>query len=430
IIPVANANGSDTITLTLTDSGGLTTAQDISVTINPVNDAPDTPFGNTPAAGGSDIAVDADLSWSGGDPDVGDSVTYDVYFGSDNPPTALVSDDQTELTYDPGTLDYNTTYYWKIVARDNHGAETSGPVWSFTTTAMPLRLPVVTTETVTGIGQNTATSHGKISDPGNPVASAHGFCWNTGGTPTTSDAKIDLGTASAGAFNAELAGLVEDTTYYVRAYASNSVGTVYGNEGLFKTGKPVEQIWYRDYDEDGYGDSEDSVLAADQPEGYVANDYDFDDSDNTVYPGAPELCDGKDNDQDEAIDEDCSYGTVFVSNDGLCNGYSPCYDTIADGYLASADNGEIKVKAGFYLEELALARDISVNLSGGWDSDYSENAEGQSSISGCLTISRGTVTVENLIIEGKTYLSQVETTHFAAWLHESHRGLEGYTEIK
>ena len=78
------------------------------------------------------VAIDADLSWTGGDPDVGDTVTYDVYFGTSASPP-LVSNEQVATTYDPGTLSYNTTYYWKIVATDNHGTSVDGPVWDFTT---------------------------------------------------------------------------------------------------------------------------------------------------------------------------------------------------------------------------------------------------------------------------------------------------------
>ena len=65
-------------------------------------------------------------------PDTGDTVTYDVYFGTDsNPP--MVSNDQLETTYDPGTLNYSTLYYWRIVAKDEHDAFNESEVWCFIT---------------------------------------------------------------------------------------------------------------------------------------------------------------------------------------------------------------------------------------------------------------------------------------------------------
>jgi len=86
----------------------------------------------SPTDNATGVSVDADLSWTGGDPDAGDTVTYDVYFGTSASPP-LVSDGQTTTIYGPGPLSYNTKHYWKIVATDNHEAQTTGPLWDFST---------------------------------------------------------------------------------------------------------------------------------------------------------------------------------------------------------------------------------------------------------------------------------------------------------
>ena len=93
------------------------------------NNPPYEPNNPSPPNGGTNIDIEADLSWQCSDPD-GDSLKFDVYFGSTNPPPQ-VSWKQSEKSYDPGTMEYETAYYWKIVAWDNQNATSSGPTWSF-----------------------------------------------------------------------------------------------------------------------------------------------------------------------------------------------------------------------------------------------------------------------------------------------------------
>ena len=92
------------------------------------NQPPYIPSSPNPANGATNIPISADLTWVGGDPDPFDSVTYDVYDGILQKVGTV-----TEPYYDPGILSTNTYYSWKIVAKDSHGASTSGPVWSFKT---------------------------------------------------------------------------------------------------------------------------------------------------------------------------------------------------------------------------------------------------------------------------------------------------------
>jgi outer membrane protein assembly factor BamB len=101
----------------------------------PVN-PPNPPSNPSPSNGQTNISITPTLSWTGGGPN-GDTITYDVYFGT-SPTPSLTQSNLTSTSYNPGTLSYDTTYYWQIVADDaNTGLTVNGPVWSFTTQSQP-----------------------------------------------------------------------------------------------------------------------------------------------------------------------------------------------------------------------------------------------------------------------------------------------------
>jgi hypothetical protein len=106
-----------------------------------VNQPPAPPSSPQPSDGVINQPINTTLSWVCSDPE-NDLLTYDVYFGTSNPPL-LASSGQTDATYNPGTLAYSTPYYWKVVAHDNHSNLTEGPVWSFTTRAWQCADPLV-----------------------------------------------------------------------------------------------------------------------------------------------------------------------------------------------------------------------------------------------------------------------------------------------
>lgn len=95
-------------------------------------------------------------------------------------------------------------------------------------------LPTLTTAVITSIETTTAISGGIISSDGASNVTSRGICWSTNTNPTTADSKTSNGTGT-GTFTSNLTNLLPNTTYYVRAYATNSVGTAYGNQVSFST---------------------------------------------------------------------------------------------------------------------------------------------------------------------------------------------------
>jgi len=100
--------------------------------IHKSNNPPYEPSDPIPPDGATNVSIYTGLCWTGGDPD-GDEVLYDVYFGNYTPPPPILNNITYNCSTPPGYIEFNTTYYWKIIATDEHGASTEGPIWSFTT---------------------------------------------------------------------------------------------------------------------------------------------------------------------------------------------------------------------------------------------------------------------------------------------------------
>ncbi len=103
------------------------------ISIFTFNSLPYPPSDPSPADEAVNQPVTATLSWTASDPDAGDSLSYKVYFGTDEDPKANNAVKVTSTDYDPGVLMFGQTYYWQITAVDSQDAETQGPVWSFST---------------------------------------------------------------------------------------------------------------------------------------------------------------------------------------------------------------------------------------------------------------------------------------------------------
>ena len=131
--PANGQAGRYEVTFTASD-GVLKTSQRVVITIiGTGNNPPFVANSPSPQDGATNISVKARLTWIGGDPDPSDTVTYDVYLGTSNPPMVKVSGNQSGTSYSTSLLAFGTAHYWRIVARDSRDAETGGPVWRFTT---------------------------------------------------------------------------------------------------------------------------------------------------------------------------------------------------------------------------------------------------------------------------------------------------------
>ena len=212
--------------LTLSPTADLT----ISDVFQTINASPGKPTNPSPANASTIFSITPLVTWECTDPE-SDPLTYDVYYGTNSNPV-LVASAITNTTYDPGTLAYNNTYFWKIVAHDNHSNVTVGDIWHFTCQAN--QPPTITTNAATNITLTTATSGGNIASNGGATVTARGVCWSTSLNPTLADSYTADGSGD-GTFVSEMIMLLPNTQYYVRAYATNSEGTAYGNEVVFTT---------------------------------------------------------------------------------------------------------------------------------------------------------------------------------------------------
>ena len=99
-------------------------------------------------------------------------------------------------------------------------------------------MPTLTTTAISSITTTTASSGGNITDDGGAEVTARGVCWGTATNPKITGSKTS-DSKGIGSFTSSITGLTPNTKYYVRAYATNSEGTAYGNEQSFTTNAVV-----------------------------------------------------------------------------------------------------------------------------------------------------------------------------------------------
>jgi uncharacterized protein (TIGR02145 family) len=143
-------------------------------------------------------------------------------------------------------LGLNSTLFVRAYATNSFGTAYGNQI---TVTTLSTTLPTVITNTVNLIAGTSATSGGNVTDAGGATISARGVVWSTSQNPTVALTTKTVNGTGIGSFVSSLTGLNINTTYYLRAYATNSVGTAYGNQlsftttnGLFTIGDGVTDI--------------------------------------------------------------------------------------------------------------------------------------------------------------------------------------------
>ena len=183
----------------------------------------------TTATGGGNVTAD------GGASIVARGICWSL---SANPTTANeCSNDGTgtgTFTSSIGGLTAGETYHFRAYATNTEGTA-YGTERVFTT----LTLPVVTTAWTASVTQTSATSGGTVVSDDTVPITGRGVCWSTSYNPTTSDSCTNDGTGP-GEFTSSIVGLIENTSYYVRAYAVSPLGTVYGGLNVFATLGPTD----------------------------------------------------------------------------------------------------------------------------------------------------------------------------------------------
>ncbi len=175
------------------------------------------------------------LAWTDGTGETGFGIWRNV--ANDSATATFVDVAAANATsFDDVTATPGTEYYYWVTATN----ASSSSMGDFQATGalgrrMDPNLPKVTTADVSGITAGGANGGGTVTDQGTTLVTERGVVWSTSPNPTVADGQDVAAGGGAGAFTNYLAGLVANQTYYVRAYAVNAAGTVYGAQKSFAT---------------------------------------------------------------------------------------------------------------------------------------------------------------------------------------------------
>ncbi len=171
------------------------------------------------------------LNLSGSSPYITITGEHSADFTITSPPSnVILSGDNTsfQITFNPSASGVRTAI---ISISSNDIDETT---YTFAIQGTGAGAAILSTSSVSSINATTASSGGNITSDGGGEITERGICWSTTENPDLNDSHSSNGTGS-GSFVSSMSGLIPETFYYVRAYATNSVGTSYGENRSFWT---------------------------------------------------------------------------------------------------------------------------------------------------------------------------------------------------
>ena len=283
--------------------------------------------------------------------------------------------------------------------------------YSFTmqpgTLTVTMILPTVTTAAVTPLSQNSASGGGDITSDGGGSVSG-GVCWNLSGLPTLADS-CQSGASGVGSFTVSLGGLTSGTTYYARAYATNSAGTAYGSDTSFTTqsGNATLAVTLLG----AGGGSVNSSPAAIACTSGSSTDCSKSFANGTpvtltatpdwksIFTGWGVPCSGSGSCL-ITLDGDAGVSATFAVNGQatVLGHFVTEYGSLQDAYNAANNGSIVAAHVYTFIENLTLDRAIAVTLDMG-KGDLYLSAAGYSTLQGSLTIGQGSATIKNLIIK-------------------------------
>jgi len=266
---------------------------------------------------------------------------------------------------------------------------------------------VVTSASILDITSISATGGGNVTSQGWASVTERGGCWSTSANPTTADNCTHDGSGT-GVFTSSIIGLLSATTYHVRAYATNTAGTAYGDEATFSTNADL-RVTLQGV---GVGEVHSSAPDINCSNGLCTQSYPYDSSSSvTLTPtaGARSLfggwqgsCSTLSGDCVLTMDSNRAVLAIFNVNPAYAVWIDPgtkYYDKIGAAYLDASETGVTRIKAC----RVEITENLDFNLGklivmgGGYNSSYLDNS-GVTTLIGTLTLTSGSLTVDNLVI--------------------------------